>query len=114
FALYSFFEEQNLTSAKQHFYVCGLLDSFRIKKYQDRMFDYDLHSIGYAMLSDNIPFLKDVFAKLTYQSTYLEDVTERVLLITMEDNVLTGEGAIFTHTVQQFLLGNDTLIERNL
>jgi hypothetical protein len=78
------------------------------------MFDYDLHSIGYAMLSDNLPFIKDVFAKLTCQSNYLEDVTEKVIPITMEENVLQGEGAIFTHTMQQFLLRNNSLIERNL
>lgn len=114
FALHSYFEEQNLRKAKQHFYNCALLDSFRIKTYNDRMFDYDLHSIGYAMLSDNIDFIKNDFAKLTYQSTYLEDVTEKVIPITMEENVLAGEGAIFTHTVQQFLLGNNSLIERNL
>lgn len=114
FALYSFFEEKSLEKAKQHFYNCALLDSFRIKTYNDRMFDYDLHSIGYAMLSDNIDFIKTDFAKLTYQSTYLEDVTEKVIPITMEENVLAGEGAIFTHTVQQFLLGNNSLIERNL
>lgn len=114
FALYSFFEEKNLEKTKQHFYNCALLDSFRINTYNDRMFDYDLHSIGYAMLSDNIDFIKTIFAKLTYQSTYLEDVTEKVIHITMEENVLAGEGAIFTHTVQQFLLGNNSLIERNL
>lgn len=114
FALYSYFEEQNIEKAKQLFYVCGLLDSFRIKTYQDRMFDYDLHSIGYTMLSDNLHFIKDVFAKLTYHSSYLEDITERVIPISMEDNVLQGEGAIFTHTIQQFLLGKNALIERNL
>lgn len=114
FALFTFFDEQNLISTKQHFYTCGLLDSFRVKTYQDRIFDYDLHSIGYAMLSDNLPFVKDVFAKLTYQSAYLEDITEKVIPITMEDNVLAGEAAIFTHTIQQFLLANNALIERNL
>lgn len=114
FSLYSYFEEQDIKKAKQHFYVCGMLDAYRIKTYEDRMFDYDLHSIGYAMLSDNVSFIKNVFAKLTYQSTYLEDVTEKITPITMEENVLAGEGAIFTHTVQQFLLGNNSLIERNL
>jgi hypothetical protein len=114
FALNSIFEEHNISKAKQYFYVSGLLDAFRIETYQDRMFDYDLHSIGYAMLSDNLVFVKDIFAKLTYQSSYLEDITEKVIPIKMEDNVLQGEAAIFTHTVQQFLLGNNNLIERNL
>ncbi len=112
--IFSFFLEKNIFNAKQCFYVCGLLDAFRVKTYQDRLFDYDLNSIGYAMLSDNLPFVKDVFAKLTYQGTYLEDITRNVVPITMEDNVLAGEGAIFNHTVQQFLLGNKALIERNL
>lgn len=114
FALYSFFEENDISKAKQHFYVCGLLDAFRIERYQDRLFDYDLTSIGYAMLSDNVSFIKNTFAKLSYQSTYLDDITEKPVPITMEENVLAGEAAIFTHTVQQFLLGNDALIERNI
>lgn len=114
FALYSYFVEQDIKKAKQHFYVCGLLDAYRIQTYQDRMFDYDLHAIGYAMLSDNEVLINEIFTKLTYHSSYLEDVTEKVMPISMEDNVLQGEGAIFTHTVQQFLLGNNTLIERNL
>ena len=114
FALYSFFEENDISKAKQHFYICGLLDAFRITAYQDKLFDYDLMSIGYAMLSDNTAFINNTFAKLSYQSTYLDDLTEKPVPITMEENVLAGEAAIFTHTVQQFLLGRNDLVERNL
>ncbi|SDB91375.1 Immunity protein 49 [Williamwhitmania taraxaci] len=91
-----------------------MLDAYCVINYQDRLFDYDIHSIGYAMLSDNLPFIKDVFAKLTYSGFYYEDKTYQKIPVTMEDNVLQGEGAIFTHTMQQFLLGNNALVERNL
>ena len=114
FALYSFFEEHNLQKAKQYFYVCGLLDAFRIKNYQDRMFDYNIASIGYAMLSDNLLFVKEVYANLTYNTFYLEDKTKREIPLSMDEMVEDGEGTIFVHTVQQFLKGNNELTERNL
>lgn len=114
FALYHFLEYGNLVKAKQHFYACGLLDAFRVQKFQDRMFDYDIHSIGYAMLSDNLPFVREVYANLTYCSVYYDDDTNLPVPITMEENVLAGEGAIFVHTIQQFLKGDTALVERNL
>ncbi|MDO5666050.1 MAG: Imm49 family immunity protein [Bacteroidia bacterium] len=115
YALYSLFEENKLEKSKQYFYNCGLLDAYRIKKYNDGIFIYDLHSISYAMLSDNLPFLKNDYAQLTFTDYYLEDVTEKRIDRTMEDHVLAGDnGCIFVHTMQQFLLGNDKLIERNL
>lgn len=84
FALYSLFEEQDLNKAKQCFYNCGLLDAFRIKKFNSGQFVYDLHSIGYAMLSDNIRFVKDEFAYLTFTDFYLEDDTRTRIDRTME------------------------------
>jgi Immunity protein 49 len=115
FALYSYFDEANLGISKQHFYICGLLDAFRIKQFNSGHFTYDLHSIGYAMLSDNLPFVKNDYAHLSFTDFYLEDVTEKRIDRTMEDHVLSGDdGCIFVHTIQQFLLGNTALIERNL
>jgi len=114
FALNSFFEENNINNAKQYFYNCSLLDAYRVINYQDRLFDYDLHSIGYAMLSDNLPFIKDVYANLTYSGFYYEDKTYQKIPVTMEDNVLSGESAIFVHTIQQFIKNETELIERNL
>ena len=115
FALYSFFEEQNLEKAKHYFYVYGLLDAFSVKQLNCGHFTYDLHSIGYAMLSDNLPFIKEDYAHLMFADFYLEDVTEKRIDRTMEDHVLAGnDGCIFVHSMQQFLLGNNALIERNL
>lgn len=115
FALYSCFEEQDIEKAKQYFYNCGLLDVFNIKKFNSGQFVYDLHSIGYAMLSDNIAFVKNDFAHLTFTDFYLEDDTRKRIDRTMEDHVLEGEdGCVFVHTVQQFLLGNEVLIQRNI
>lgn len=115
FALYSFFEEQDINKAKQFFYNCGLLDAFRVRNFNDGMFVYDLHSIGYALLSDNTQFLKENYAHLIFSDFYLEDDTNKRIDRTMEDHILEGEdGCIFVHTVQQFLLENNALIERNL
>jgi hypothetical protein len=114
FALYQFLEYSNLDKAKQHFYACGLLDAFRVQKFQNRIFDYDIHSIGYAMLSDNLPFVREEYANLTYRSVYYDDDTNLPVPISMEENVLAGEAAIFVHTIQQFLKGETALVERNL
>ena len=115
FALYSFFEEHSLTKAKQYLYNCGLLSAFDIIEFNDSQFVYNLHSIGYAMLSDNIPFLKERFAHLTFTDFYLDDNTRERIDRTMEDHVLAGDdGCVFVHTVQQFILGNEELIQRNI
>lgn len=114
FAIHSFFESGDLIKAKQHFNICGMLDAFKIKNYQDRMFDYDIPSVCYAFLSDNQPFLKNIYANLTYEATYLDDKTREPIPITMEENVQAGEPAIYCHTIQQFIKGNTKIIERNL
>lgn len=113
--LYSFFEEQDLKKAKQCFYNCGLLDAFRISQFNARLFTYDLHSIGYAMLSDNIPFVRNNYANLTFTDFYIDENTEERIDRTMEDHVLDGDdGCVFVHTIQQFLLGNEDLVRRNI
>ena len=70
FAIYSFFEEDNLSKAKQHFNLCGMLDAFKIKTYQDRMFDYAIGPVCNALMSDNIKFLKETYANLTYKTNF--------------------------------------------
>ena len=114
FALYSFFERHNIQKLKQYFYVCGLLDAFRIKNYQSRMFDYDIPAVCYVLLCDNVPFLKEVYANLTYNTFYISEETGEKTPLNMDTMVEDGESAIFVHTIQQFLKGNTALIERNL
>ncbi len=115
FAVYSLVEKQDLKQAKQHFYVSALLSAYELKVYNSSLFTYDIHSIGYAMLSDNFDFIKNVYAHLSFTDYYLDDDTEERIDRTMEDHVLDGEdGCVFVHTIQQFILGNNALIERNL
>lgn len=115
FALYSLYEEQDLNKAKQYFYNCGLLNAFNIREFNDAQFTYDLHSIGYAMLSDNIPFVRNNYANLTFTDFYIDENTEERIDRTMEDHVLDGDdGCVFVHTIQQFLLGNEDLVRRNI
>lgn len=114
FGFYYVLGENTLQKAKQHFYVCSLMDAFRIKKYQSRIFDYAIPSVGYALLSDNLSFLKEVYANLTYKTTYPDDKTHKPVSITMEEMVLAGEPAIYCHTIQQFIKNDTKTIERNL
>ncbi len=52
FALAANFLENNLPKAKQHFYICGIIDEYRIKKYGERLLDSGIANISYALLSD--------------------------------------------------------------
>lgn len=115
FAIYSLFEEHSIDKAKQYFYNCGLLNAFNIREFNDAQFTYDLHSIGYAMLSDNLPFVRNDYAHLTFTDFYIDENTEERIDRTMEDHVLDGyDGCVFVHTIQQFLLGNEDLVRRNI
>jgi hypothetical protein len=53
FALKSFFIDHNIMQAKQHFYTCGKLDEFLITKYDEKILDYGINHLGYALLSDS-------------------------------------------------------------
>ena len=53
FALRSFFIEDSLTEAKQHFYTCGRLDEHLIDLYNGRILEYGISNISYALLSDH-------------------------------------------------------------
>lgn len=58
FALYEFFNRGNLAKAKQHFYLCGRLDEFLITKYDEKILDYGINHLSYALLSDNEALIK--------------------------------------------------------
>lgn len=115
FAIYSLYEEQDLNKAKQYFYNYGLLDAFDIREFNSNQFTYDLHSIGYAMLSDNLSFVREDYANLSFTDFYIDENTEDTIYRTMEEHVLDGDdGCVFVHTMQQFLLGNEDLVRRNI
>lgn len=52
FALKAFFIENDAESAKQHFYICGCLDEFLIRKYDSPILDYGINHLSYTLLSD--------------------------------------------------------------
>ena len=53
FGLHSFFIEQDVKKAKQHFHVCGRLDEFLINHFDEKILDYGIDHLSYALLSDN-------------------------------------------------------------
>lgn len=115
FAVYSLFEECDMEKAKQYFFTYGLLDAFRVRTYNDSHFIYDLYSIGYTMLSDNLLFLRNEYAQLDFVDFYLDERTGERITRTMEEHVLAGDdGCIFVHIIQQFLLNDDEMIQRDI
>ncbi|MCV9388651.1 immunity 49 family protein [Reichenbachiella ulvae] len=52
-ALKSYFIEDSLTETKIHFYTCGRLDEYLINHYNDRILEYGMAHISYALLSDH-------------------------------------------------------------
>lgn len=66
-ALISIFWETNISSAKQDFYTCGMLDEFQMVRYNSPILDYGLNHLSYALLSDNMDLI-DRYANLTYNN----------------------------------------------
>jgi hypothetical protein len=64
------FNNNNIHKAKQHCYVCGLLDEYAIKKFDSRILDYGIDHISYALLSDNLDLIQR-YANLSH-SCYME------------------------------------------
>ncbi len=51
-ALKLFFIDHDTSEAKQHFYTCGKLDELGIVKYDEKILDYGINHLSYALLSD--------------------------------------------------------------
>lgn len=99
-------KELNIQNAKTSFNNCLLLDCYRLNKYNDRFFDYGLHHISYAVLSDNEDLIQH-YAKLRYQrGTNAE--------LNMDEMVAIGELPIWCNTVQFFMANDNAGVERNL
>jgi Immunity protein 49 len=56
--LYSFFVKDDLSTAKQHFYTCGMLDVVGISQYDSPILDYGANHLSYALLSDCKPLIQ--------------------------------------------------------
>ncbi len=53
FSLKSFFIDQDLGKAKQYWYNCGLLDLLLTTKYDEKLLDFGINHLAYALLSDD-------------------------------------------------------------
>lgn len=105
-AIKDFCVDHNATASKRHFYVCGLLDEFQISLTNYRFFDYGLHHISYAVLSDNEPLIER-YANLRYQRGANAELS-------MDEMVAIGELPIWCNTVQFFMANDNEGVERNL
>jgi hypothetical protein len=56
-ALGSFFLSSDINAYKQHFYRCGRIDEYLIKKFDARILDSGTHHLLYAVLSDCVPLM---------------------------------------------------------
>ncbi len=64
-ALHSFFIDNNLTSTKQHFFSCGIIDEFEITRLDQPILDYGINHLSYALLSDSDDLIHK-YANLTH------------------------------------------------
>lgn len=97
---------KNIEVAKNKLFICGLLDCYSSENFNDRFFDYGLHHISYAVLSDNEPLIQR-YAKLRYQRGANAELS-------MDEMVAIGELPIWCNTVQFFMANDTTGVEKNL
>lgn len=102
----NYINEKSILNAKQSFNNCALLDIYRLNRFNDRFFDYGLHHISYAILSDNEALIQP-YAKLRYQRGINAEMS-------MDEMVAIGELPIWCNTVQFFMANDDEGVERNL
>lgn len=98
--------KDKLYDVKLRFFNCGWLDEYVIKNFNSRIFDYGLHHISYAMLSDNEEMIQR-YAKLRYHKGANAELS-------MNEMVALGESPIWCNTIQCFLENNIEGVERNL
>ncbi len=101
-----FIKEQEFQKAKTSFNNCVILNCYSLSKFNDRFFDYGLHQISYAVLSDNEPLIQS-YAKLRYQQGANAELS-------MDEMVAIGELPIWCNTVQFFISNDAAGVERNL
>jgi hypothetical protein len=97
---------RNINEAKSRFNKCAWLDEYCMSVRNNRFFDYGLHHISYALLSDNEPLIQR-YAKLRYQQGANAELS-------MNEMVAIGELPIWCNTVQFFMANDNAGVERNL
>lgn len=93
-------------ASKLRLSLCGLLDYFQIEYFNERVLDYGLNHISYALLSDHEPLIT-AYAALRYQRG-------RNAELSMDEMVEIGESPIWCNTVQHFMVGHMAGVEKNL
>ena len=96
----------NIKETKSRFNNCAWLDEYCLSVRNNRFFDYGLHHISYAVLSDNEALIQR-YAKLRYQRGANAEMS-------MDEMVAIGELPIWCNTVQFFMANDIAGIERNL
>ena len=98
-------KDKDFQKSKQHFFTASLIDELRISKFNDDQLNYGLTFTSYPILSDN-ELLIQRYAKLRYQPWGK--------MKGMDENVLLGNGDVWSNTVQFFMANNNEGVEKNL
>jgi Immunity protein 49 len=67
YSLKSFFIDGDIKAAKQSFSTCGQLDVFLTNEYDEKLLDYGINHLSYALLSDNKRLI-DEYANLKHSN----------------------------------------------
>jgi hypothetical protein len=97
----------DMDKAKQSFYLLGRCIEYNIIHYNSRIFDYGIPQVAYVLLCDNLPFLQNYFANLSYRG-------DGKNFPDMEKMVEMGEGAIFCHSILQIVKEDWNMLARNI
>jgi len=99
-------KERDFDLAKKNFNICAEVDSFLVKNYNSRLFDYGLNNVCYALLSDNEPLLQSYSQLRYHRGEYAE--------YSMDEMVAMGETPIWCNTMQMLISKDIEGVERNL
>lgn len=101
----TYISEKKFEEVKNMFSICGLIDKFRILKYNDRLLEAGLNHTCCPIISDNEELINQ-YAKLRYKAYgKMPD---------MDIVVSKGRNEIWSNTVQFFMENNTEGVERNL
>ncbi|SIO50123.1 Imm49 family immunity protein [Chitinophaga niabensis] len=67
FALKAFFIDEDVAKAKRYFYNCGLRDVFLTARYDEKILDFGINHLSYALLSDNETLIRE-YANLRHSN----------------------------------------------
>ena len=98
--------QHEFVSARHYLYQCGRLDMMRVRKFNDRLFDYGLNNACMMLLSDS--------ATLTSDYSTLRYIKAPNSPMAMEEMVAKGAAPIWPHSLFMIIQDNRDQLGNNI